>query len=437
MNKEEKVTLIDAFKDFKEEKNIDRPVMMGVLKDVFLTQIAKTYGSADNFDVIVNVDKGTCEIYQNFEIVEEVENPAAEMTLEEVRKDSGDDDYEIGDTYAKILPLSAFGRRGILNIRQNLQGRIMDIEKANVYKKYSEKVGEVFTGEIYQTWSREVLLLDEDGNELHIPKEEQIPGERFKKNDTVRAIIKKVEMRNNTTPYITLSRVDPDFLARLFEMEVPEIADGLITIKKVVRVPGERAKVAVESYDERIDPIGACIGVKGGSVIGIVRELRNENIDVLQWSSNPKLLIQRALTPARVSSIDMGETPEDKVKVYMLPEEVQKGIGRGGVNVQLAGMLVGREIEVWRETPKGEVAAEEEDDVALEEFTNPEYGRTIDGWVIDKLKSIGCDTARSVLAIDPEDLAKQTKQDNAAVQYRTAGPCGLPQGPGGGRGGES
>ena len=415
MNKEEKVTLIDAFKDFKEEKNIDRPVMMGVLKDVFLTQIAKTYGSADNFDVIVNVDKGTCEIYQNFEIVEEVENPAAEMTLDEVRADSGDDDYEIGDTYAKKLPLSAFGRRGILNIRQNLQGRIMDIEKANVYKKYSEKVGEVFTGEIYQTWSREVLLLDEDGNELHIPKEEQIPGERFKKNDTVRAIIKKVEMRNNTTPYITLSRVDPDFLARLFEMEVPEIADGLITIKKVVRVPGERAKVAVESYDERIDPIGACIGVKGGRVIGIVRELRNENIDVLQWTSNPKLLIQRALTPARVSSIDMGEGPDDKVKVYMLPEEVQKGIGRGGVNVQLAGMLVGREIEVWRETPKGEVAAEE-DDVALEEFTNPEYGRTIDGWVIDKLKSIGCDTARSVLAIDPEDLAKRADLDIETVE---------------------
>ena len=415
MNKEEKITLIDAFKDFKEEKNIDRPVMMGVLKDVFLTQIAKTYGSADNFDVIVNVDKGTCEIYQNFEIVEEVENPASEMTLDEVRADSGDDDYEIGDTYAKKLPLSAFGRRGILNIRQNLQGRIMDIEKANVYKKYSEKVGEVFSGEIYQTWSREVLLLDEDGNELHIPKEEQIPGERFKKNDTVRAIIKKVEMRNNTTPYITLSRIDPDFLARLFEMEVPEIADGLITIKKVVRVPGERAKVAVESYDERIDPIGACIGVKGGRVIGIVRELRNENIDVLQWTSNPKLLIQRALTPARVSSIDMGESPEDKVKVYMLPEEVQKGIGRGGVNVQLAGMLVGREIEVWRETPKGE-SAPEEDDVALEEFTNPEYGRTIDGWVIDKLKSIGCDTARSVLAIDPEDLAKRADLDIETVE---------------------
>ena len=455
MNKEEKVTLIDAFKDFKEEKNIDRPVMMGVLKDVFLTQIAKTYGSADNFDVIVNVDKGTCEIYQNFEIVEEVENPAAEMTLDEVRKDSGDDDYEIGDTYAKKLPLSAFGRRGILNIRQNLQGRIMDIEKANVYKKYSEKVGEVFTGEIYQTWSREVLLLDEDGNELHIPKEEQIPGERFKKNDTVRALIKKVEMRNNTTPYITLSRVDPDFLARLFEMEVPEIADGLITIKKVVRVPGERAKVAVESYDERIDPIGACIGVKGGRVIGIVRELRNENIDVLQWSSNPKLLIQRALTPARVSSIDMGETPEDKVKVYMLPEEVQKGIGRGGVNVQLAGMLVGREIEVWRETPKGEVANEEEDDVALEEFTNsrasaatrPAACSLSIPKTLQSVQTLTWRPSRMSAAFSPQNSKtnfrkkgliygrNQTQQDNAAVQYRTAGPRGLPQGPGGGRGG--
>ena len=413
MEKEEKITLIDAFKDFKEEKNIDRPVMMGVLKDVFLTQLAKTYGSAENFDVIVNVDKGTCEIYQNFEIVEEVANPAAEMTLDQVRADSGDDDYEIGDTYAKKLPLSAFGRRGILNIRQNLQGRIMDIEKANVYKKYSEKVGEIFTGEIYQTWSREVLLLDEDGNELHIPREEQIPGEHFKKNDTVRAIIKKVEMRNNTTPYITLSRTSPEFLARLFEMEVPEIADGLITIKKVVRVPGERAKVAVESYDDRIDPIGACIGVKGGRVIGIVHELRNENIDVLQWSSNPKLLIQRALTPARVSSIDLGESPEDKVKVYMHPGEVEKGIGHGGVNVQLAGMLVGREIEVWRDIPKGEV--QDEDDVALEEFTNPEYGRTIDDWVIDKLKSIGCDTARSVLAIDPDELAKRADLDMETV----------------------
>ncbi|MBQ2162498.1 MAG: transcription termination/antitermination protein NusA [Bacteroidales bacterium] len=410
MEKEKAITLIDAFKDFKEEKNIDRSVMMGVLKDVFLTQIAKTFGSSDNFDVIVNVDKGTCEIYQNFEIVEEVENPNAEMTLEQVCQDSGDDDYEIGDTYAKLFPLSSFGRRGILNIRQNLQGRIMDIEKANVYKKYSEKVGEIFVGEVYQTWSKEVLILDEDGNELHIPKAEQIPGEHFKKSESVRAIIKSVEMRNNTTPYITLSRTSDEFLERLFEQEVPEIADGLITVKKVVRVPGDRAKVAVESYDDRVDPIGACIGVKGSRILGIVRELRNENIDVIPWSSNPTLLIQRALSPGMVSNIDMGKSPEDKVKVYMLPDEVKKGIGRGGVNVLLAGKLIGREIEVWRELSKAE-AEDGEEDVLLDEFDNE-----IDGWVIDKLKSIGCDTAKSVLAIDPEDIAKRADLDDETVE---------------------
>ena len=338
MEKEKVITLIDAFKDFKEEKNIDRPVMMQVLKDVFLTQIAKTFGSADNFDVIVNVDKGTCEIYQNFDVVEEVENPHAEITLDQIREDGGDaDDYEVGDQYSKIFPLSAFGRRGILNIRQNLQGRIMDIEKAGVFKKYSEKVGELFYGEIYQNWAKEVLILDEDGNELHIPKSEQIPGERFKKGDSVKAIIKSVEMKNNTTPYIVLSRVSDEFLERLFEQEVPEIADGLITVKKVVRVPGERAKVAVESYDDRIDPIGACIGVKGGRILGIVRELRNENIDVIQWSQNPKLLIQRALNPGIVSYIEMGENPDDKVKVFMQPDQVSKGIGRKGVNIELAG----------------------------------------------------------------------------------------------------
>ena len=410
MEKEKVITLIDAFKDFKEEKNIDRSVMMGVLKDVFLTQIAKTFGSSDNFDVIVNVDKGTCEIYQNFEIVEEVENPNAEMTLEQVQQDSGDDDYEVGDSYAKLFPLSSFGRRGILNIRQNLQGRIMDIEKANVYKKYSEKVGEIFVGEVYQTWSKEVLILDEDGNELHIPKSEQIPGEHFKKSESVRAIIKSVEMRNNTTPYITLSRTSDEFLERLFEQEVPEIADGLITVKKVVRVPGDRAKVAVESYDDRVDPIGACIGVKGSRILGIVRELRNENIDVIPWSSNPALLIQRALSPGMVSSIDMGKSPEDKVKVYMLPDEVKKGIGRGGVNVLLAGKLIGREIEVWRELSKAETEDGEED-VLLDEFDNE-----IDGWVIDKLKSIGCDTAKSVLAIDPEDIAKRADLDDETVE---------------------
>ena len=409
MEKENVVTLIDAFKDFKEEKNIDRPVMMGVLKDVFMTQIAKTYGSSDNFDVIVNVDKGTCEIYQNFEIVEEVENPNTQMTPEQVAEETGDDDYEVGDTYTKELSLKSFGRRGILNIRQNLQGRIMDIEKANVYKKYSEKIGEIFSGEVYQTWSKEVLILDEDGNELHIPKDEQIPGERFKKNDTVRAIIKSVEMRNNTTPYIILSRTSNEFLERLFEQEVPEILDGLITVKKVVRVPGERAKVAVESYDERIDPIGACSGVKGGRIIGIVRELRNENIDVIQWTNNQPLLIQRALNPARVSSIDMGSGPNDKVKVYMQPEEVKKGVGRGGCNIQLAGMLVGREIEVWRQLPKEEIDNEEED-VLLSEFENE-----IDGWVIEKLQSIGCDTAKSVLALSPEDVARRADLEDETV----------------------
>ena len=409
MEKEKVITLIDAFKDFKEEKNIDRPVMMQVLKDVFLTQIAKTYGSSDNFDVIVNVDKGTCEIYQNFDVVEEVENPNAEITLEGIRADGGDaDDYEIGDQYAKLLPLTAFGRRGILNIRQNLQGRIMDIEKANVFKKYSDKVGELFYGEVYQTWSKEVLILDEDGNELHIPKAEQIPGERFKKSDSVRAVIKSVEMKNNTTPYITLSRVSNEFLERLFEQEVPEIADGLITVKKVVRVPGERAKVAVESYDDRIDPIGACIGVKGSRIMGIVRELRNENIDVIQWTANTQLMITRALNPARISRIDLGEGPEDKIKVYMQAEEVKKGIGKGGCNIKLAGMLVGREIEVWRELPQDE---EEEEDVLLSEFTD-----VIDPWVIERLQAIGCDTAKSVLALNPADIASRADLEDETVE---------------------
>ena len=265
-------------------------------------------------------------------------------------------------------------------------------------------------GEVYQTWSKEVLILDEDGNELHIPKAEQIPGEHFKKSESVRAIIKSVEMCNNTTPYITLSRTSDEFLERLFEQEVPEIADGLITVKKVVRVPGDRAKVAVESYDDRVDPIGACIGVKGSRILGIVRELRNENIDVIPWSSNPTLLIQRALSPGMVSNIDMGKSPEDKVKVYMLPDEVKKGIGRGGVNVLLAGKLIGREIEVWRELSKAETE-EGEEDVLLDEFDNE-----IDGWVIDKLKSIGCDTAKSVLAIDPEDIAKRADLDDETVE---------------------
>ncbi|MDY4563731.1 MAG: transcription termination factor NusA [Candidatus Cryptobacteroides sp.] len=402
----EKIELKDAFAEFKNQKNIDRPTMMGVLEDVFRTQIAKVYGSADNFDVIINIDKGDCEIYWNREVVEEVEDPNTQISIEEVNADG--DDYEIGETFAKRIEMKDFGRRGILNIRQNLQGRIMDLEKANLYNKYKEKVGQLFSGEVHQPWSKEVIILDEDGNELKLPKAEQIPGEHFKKGDSVKAIIKSVEMKN-TTPVITLSRVTNEFLAKLFEAEVPEIYDGLITIKKVVRIPGQRAKVAVESYDDRIDPIGACIGVKGSRIIGIVRELRNENIDVIPWTSNTQLLITRALSPAKISSISTGE--DGKIKVYMLPEEVTKGIGRGGVNIKLAGMLVDKEIEVWRDTPKTDTADADEEDVLLDEFDNE-----IDQWIIDKLKSIGCDTAKSVLAIAPDDLARRADLEDETVE---------------------
>ena len=401
----EKIELKDAFAEFKNQKNIDRPTMMGVLEDVFRTQITKTYGSADNFDIIINIDKGDCEIYWNREVVEEVEDPNTQIALE----DLDDDDYEVGETFAKKIELKDFGRRGILNIRQNLQGRIMDIEKANLYNKYVGKIGEIFTGEVYQTWAKEVLILDEDGNELRLPKSEQIPGEHFKKNDTVKAIIKSVEMKNNTTPYIVLSRTSDEFLEKLFEQEVPEIYDGLITIKKVVRIPGERAKVAVESYDERIDPIGACIGVKGARIIGIVRELRNENIDVLQWTGNTQLLIQRALNPAKISSIVVGGEDE-KIKVYMLPDEVKKGIGKGGCNIKLAGMLVGKDIEVWRELPK-EDEGDGEEDVLLSLFSNE-----IDPWIIERLQSIGCDTAKSVLALSAEDIAKRADLEDETVE---------------------
>ena len=402
----EKIELKDAFAEFKNQKNIDRPTMMGVLEDVFRTQITKTYGSADNFDIIINIDKGDCEIYWNREVVEEVEDPNTQIAIND---EALDDDYELGETFAKKIELKDFGRRGILNIRQNLQGRIMDIEKANLYNKYVGKIGELFTGEVYQTWAKEVLILDEDGNELRLPKSEQIPGEHFKKNDTVRAIIKSVEMKNNTTPYIVLSRTSPEFLEKLFEQEVPEIYDGLITIKKVVRVPGERAKVAVESYDERIDPIGACIGVKGARIIGIVRELRNENIDVLQWTSNTQLLIQRALNPAKISSVVLGGE-DDKIKVYMLPDEVKKGIGKGGCNIRLAGMLVGKEIEVWREL-SAEGSEDDEEDVLLSEFND-----VIEEWIIEKLQGIGCDTAKSVLALSAADIAKRADLEDETVE---------------------
>ena len=399
---EQKIELKDAFSEFKKQKNIDRNIMISVLEDVFKTQLAKTYGSADNFDIIVN-EKGDFEIFQNLEVVETVENPGTQIALADV-----DDDFEIGDEYVRQVDvLKEIGRRGILNLKQNLQGRIMDIERANLYNKYLSKVGEIFTGEVYQTWSKEVLILDEDGNELRLPKSEQIPGEHFKKNDVVKAIIKSVVMKNNTTPYITLSRTSEDFLEKLFEQEVPEIYDGLITIKKVVRIPGERAKVAVESYDERIDPIGACIGVKGARIIGIVKELRNENIDVLQWTSNTNLLIQRALNPAKISSI-VNDPDGEKIKVYMQPDEVKKGIGKGGCNIRLAGMLVGKEIEVWREVDN---SLPEEEDVLLNEFSNE-----IDQWIIDKLKSIGCDTAKDVLALAPEDIAKRADLEDETVE---------------------
>ena len=394
------VNLISTFAEFKELKNIDRPTMMSVLEDIFRTQLIKMYGSADNFDIIINIDKGDLEIWRNREVVEKVEDPNTQISLEEVHKI--DPSYEVGEEFPEEVKLSDFGRRGILNLRQNLQGRIADIEKANLYNKYSGMIGELFTGEVYQTWSKEALILDEDGNELRLPKSEQIPGEHFKKNDTVKAIIKSVEMKNNTTPYIVLSRTSNEFLEKLFEQEVPEIYDGLITIKKVVRVPGERAKVAVESYDDRIDPIGACIGVKGSRIIGIVRELRNENIDVLQWTSNTQLLIQRALSPAKISSIVIGGEDE-KIKVYMHPDEVKKGIGKGGCNIKLASMLVGKEIEVWREQA-------DEEDVLLSEFSNE-----IDPWIIERLQSIGCDTAKSVLAFSQEDIAKRADLEDETV----------------------
>lgn len=401
----EKTALKDAFSEFKNLKNIDRATMSGVLQDVFKSQLAKTYGTSDNFDVTINIDKGDCQIIRNLEVVETVEDPATQISVADANKDG--DDFEVGDDYAEVISLENFGRRGILNLKQNLQGRILDIEKANLFNKYQDKVGQLFTGEVYQTWAKEALIMDDEENELHLPKSEQIPGEHFKKKDSVKAIIKSVELRNNT-PYITLSRISDDFLEKLFEQEVPEIYDGLITIKKVVRIPGERAKVAVESYDERVDPIGACIGVKGTRIIGIVRELRNENIDVIQWTTNKQLLIQRALAPAKISSMVISPNEDEAIRVYMLPEEVKKGIGRGGCNIKLAGMLVGREIEVWRDQQKE--TEQEEEDVLLSEFDNE-----IDTWVIERLQAIGCDTAKSVLALDPNDVARRADLEDETV----------------------
>jgi N utilization substance protein A len=396
----EGLNLISTFAEFKELKNIDRPTMMSVLEDVFRSQLIKMYGSADNFDVIINIDKGDFEIWRNREVVEEVEDPNTQISLKEVSKI--DDSYEVGESFTEEVKLSEFGRRGILTLRQNLAGRIMDIEKANVYAKYLDRVGDILVGEVYQVWKKEVLVLDEEGNELLLPKSEQIPSDYFRKGDTVRAVVSSVEMRNNT-PIITLSRTSPKFLERLFEQDVPEIYDGLITIKKIVRIPGERAKVAVESYDDRIDPVGACVGVKGSRIHGIVRELRNENIDIINWTTNPQLLIQRALSPAKISSIKINE--EDKrVGVYLKPNEVSLAIGKGGSNIKLAGMLIGYEIDVFREVD------EDEEDVMLDEFNDE-----IDQWIIDSLKQIGCDTAKSVLAIPIPELVRRADLEEETV----------------------
>ena len=395
------LNLVSTFAEFKELKNIDKATMVGVLEDVFRHLLAKTYETDENFDIIINLDKGDLEIWRNRIIVEDgaVENPNAQISLSDARK--LDATYEVGEEAAEEIKLSDFGRRAVLSLRQNLAARIMDLEKANLFNKYKEKVGEIITGEVYQVWKKEVLVLDDDGNELVLPKAEQIPTDFFRKGDTIRAIVYKVDMKNNT-PAIILSRTAPEFLERLFELEVPEIFDGLITIKKIVRIPGERAKVAVESYDERIDPVGACVGVKGSRIYSIVKELKNENIDVVNYTNNIQLLIQRALNPAKISSIRLNDESKTAA-VYLKPSEVSLAIGKGGLNIRLASMLTGYDIDVYREV--------EEEDVDLDEFSDE-----IDQWIIDQFKKIGCDTAKSVLELPVEDLVRRTDLEEETVR---------------------
>ena len=395
------LNLVSTFAEFKELKNIDKSTMIGVLEDVFRHLLIKTYETDENFDVIINPEKGDLEIWRNRTIVEDgtVENPNQQISLTDARKI--DSTYEVGEEVAEEIKLADFGRRAVLSLRQNLASRIMDLEKANLFNKYTEKVGEIITGEVYQVWKKEILVLDDDDNELVLPKSEQIPSDFFRKGESVKAIVARVEMKNNS-PYIVLSRTAPEFLERLFEMEVPEIYDGLITIKKIVRIPGERAKVAVESYDDRVDPVGACVGMKGSRIYSIVKELRNENIDVVNWTSNSQLLIQRALNPAKISSINLNEETKT-AGVYLMPNEVSLAIGKGGLNIRLASMLTGYDIDVYREL--------EEEDVALDEFKDE-----IDEWIIDQLKGIGCDTAKSVLELSVEDLAKRTDLEVETVQ---------------------
>ena len=388
----ENLNLISNFAEFKELKNIDKSTMIGVLEDVFRHALQKQFESDENFDVIINPEKGDLEIWRNREVVEdgEVENPNTQISVSEVK--AIDSTYEVGDEYSDQIKMNQFGRRAVLSLRQNLASRLLDLEKANLYEKYSEKVGEIITGEVYQVWKREVLLLDDEENEMILPKSEQIPSDFYRKGDTIKAIVKSVEMNNNQ-PRIILSRTANQFLERLFEQEVPEIFDGLITIKNIVRIPGERAKVAVESYDERIDPVGACVGMKGSRIYTIVKELRNENIDVVNYTSNAQLMIQRSLNPAKVSTITIDEERKT-ASVYLKPDQVSLAIGKGGLNIRLSKMLTGYDIDVYREI--------EEEDVALTEFADE-----IDSWIIDALKAAGCDTAKSVLELSVEEVASR------------------------------
>lgn len=395
--------LIESFSEFKEFKNIDRVTMMSILEDVFRGMLKKKYGTDENIDVIINIEKGDLEIWRNLEIVAdgEIEDESLEIEFTEARLI--EPDFEVGEEVSQEIKLEDFGRRNILSLRQNLVSRIMELEKDTIYKKYKERIGDIITGEVYQIWKKEILVLDDEGNELILPKVEQIPSDYFKKGDTVRAVVYRVDMKNNT-PVVILSRTAPEFLERLFELEVPEVFDGLITIKKIVREPGERAKVAVESYDDRIDPVGACVGMKGSRIHGIVRELRNENIDVINYTDNMNLLITRALSPAKISTININEETK-KAEVYLKPDQVSLAIGKGGFNIKLAGRLTGYELDVYREST-GEF-----DDVDLEEFADE-----IDSWILDELKGIGCDTARSVLDLDQGELVKRTDLEEETIQ---------------------
>ncbi len=384
------LNLISNFAEFKELKNIDKSTMIGVLEDVFRHALQKQYEVDENFDVIINPERGDLEIWRNRQVVEdgEVENPNVQISVSDVKL--LDESYEVGDEYTDEIKLSQFGRRAVLSLRQNLASRILDLEKAVLFEKYSQRVGEIISGEVYQVWKKEVLILDDDENELILPKAEQIPSDYYRKGDTIKAIVKAVEMNNNQ-PRIILSRTANQFLERLFEQEVPEIFDGLITIKAIARIPGERAKVAVESYDERIDPVGACVGMKGSRIYTVVKELRNENIDVVNYTSNVSLLIQRTLNPAKVSSITVDEERQT-ASVYLKPDQVSLAIGKGGLNIRLSKMLTGYDIDVYREV--------EEEDVALTEFSDE-----IEPWIIEALKSVGCDTAKSVIELSVSEIA--------------------------------